>query len=331
MDDEIVDGSLNSGAIGTGNDARLALLAEINDRNDREGAEELADVNDDGTTSAFVAESEEKDPEVTEIEPEVIEPAAQEPQASEPEIQAQAPKFKIKVNGKEIELTQDELIARAQKVESADVYLADAARAKRAAEAPPPPEGPTAEEIQRQQDEEDARIVRAIQMGTEEEAKIAVRLLTSRVATRPSVSPDDMSRAIDERLAFNEAITAFRKNFSDIANEPLLNSLAQQRDANLVASGDTRSYTERYESIGKELRAWKEGLVPAPKNQDDLKAADTSFADKDAKKAAAPKTPVIATKKVAKVVEEEEDGDEDTATVIANIRKARGGPQWMRN
>jgi hypothetical protein len=248
-----------------------------------------------------------------------------------PELEVQAPKFKIKVNGKEIELTQEELIARAQKVESADVYLADAARAKKASEAPPPPEGPTAEEIQLQQDEEDARIVRAIQMGTEEEAKIAVRLLTSRVAARPSVSPDDMSRAIDERLAFNEAITDFRKNFPDIASEPLLNSLAQQRDANLVASGDTRPYKERYESIGKELRAWKEGLVPAPKAQEDPKVPDVSFADKDTKKAAAPKTPAIATKKVAKVEEEDEDGEEDTATVIANIRKARGGPQWMRN
>jgi hypothetical protein len=328
MDDEVVDGSLNSGAVGTGNDARLALLAEINDRNDREGAEELADVNDDGTTSAFLVEGEKKEPEVTEVEPEVIEP---EPVAKAPEPEIQAPKFKIKVNGKEIELTQEELIARAQKVESADAYLADAARAKRASEAPPPPEGPTAEEIQRQQDEEDARIVRAIQMGTEEEAKIAVRLLTSRVAARPSVSPDDMSRAIDERLAFNEAITDFRKNFPDIASEPLLNSLAQQRDANLVASGDTRPYKERYESIGKELRAWKEGLVPAPNAQGDPKVPDVSFADKDAKKAAAPKTPAIATKKVAKVEEEDEDGEEDTATVIANIRKARGGPQWMRN
>jgi hypothetical protein len=44
----------NSGdAIGTGNDARVAMLDRINDVNDSARAEELAEVHDDGTTSEF--------------------------------------------------------------------------------------------------------------------------------------------------------------------------------------------------------------------------------------------------------------------------------------
>ena len=324
-DTDDVDSSSGSGAVGTGNDDRLAKLAAISAKNDREAADQFAEVHDDDSTSPFELEDEAGVPKTPEEEaPEVKEPEEESP--AEEEV-APPTKFKIKVNGKELELTQEELIARAQKVESADQYLADAARRRKELE-PPAPTGPTAEELQRQRDEEDARIVRAIQMGTEEEALAAVKLLSSRNAQRPSVSPDDMSRAIDERLAFNEAITKFRTDFSDIAGDPLLYSLAQQRDIQLVEANDTRPYAERYEAIGKELRAWKESLAPAPKKDDPV--VDTSLADKKARKELAPKIPTAATKKVAKVEEEDDNAEEDAHSVIANIAKARGGPQWMR-
>ena len=332
MDENEVSGESSGNVVGTNNDARLRMLQEINDRNDRESAADFSDINDDGSLTAFDVEPAEdeaakidepsdevKEPEVTEPEPEVEEPPIQ--------------KFKIKVNGKEIELTAEELIARAQKVESADQYLADAARARRETEAevrPQIPAGPTEAELLQQRDEEDARIVRAIQMGTEEEAKAAVKLLTSRIAPRPSVSPDDMSRAIDERLAFNEAISEFRREFPDIHGDPLLTALANQRDIDLINKGDNRPYIERYKTIGMELRAWKESLAPAPKAEKEVKEADTSLEDKKAKKAAAPKVPSIAAKKVAQVKEDDDDGEEDTSAVIANMAKARGGPQWMR-
>lgn len=326
--DDAVDSSSGSGAIGTGNDDRLAKLAAINDANDRELAEDLAGIDDDGKLVPYELEGEE--PKEEEPEAKVEEPEA-EPKVEEPPVVAAAPqKFKIKVNGQELELTQEELIERAQKVESADRYLAEAAKAKKQAETQPTEPGPTAEELQRQADEEDARIVRAIQMGTEEEAKAALKVLSARISARPSVSPDDMSRAIDERLAFNEALTKFRTDFPDITGDPLLNTLAQQRDAQLVAAGDTRPYATRYQSIGQELRAWKESLIPAPAKEEP-KPEDTSFANKEAKKAAASKPVVAATKKVPQVQDEDENAEEDPSTVIAKMAKARGlAPHWMR-
>ena len=320
-DDANVDGSAGSGAIGTGNDERLARLAAINDANDANNAEELADVNDDGTTTPFLVESD-----AAEVVPEEVPPKKVKSESDDSD-DLPVQKFKLKINGKEVEFTQEELIARAQKVESADQYLADAARQRReAVPAEPVPAGPTAAELQRQRDEEDRAIVRAIQMGTEEEALQAVRSLEARRAG-PSVTADDMSRAIDERLAFNEAISKFRTDYADIARDPMLNSLAQQRDNQLIAEGDSRSYAERYEQIGKELRAWKESLVPAPQ----VKApVDTGMEAKAAKKAAAPTVPIAATKKVQQVKPDEDDGEEDASSVIANIAKARGGPQWMK-
>jgi len=317
------DSSAGSGAIGTGNDERLARLDAINDANDASNAEELADVNDDGTTTPFLVEGD-----AAEVVPEEVPPKEiAEPEADDEPVR----KFKVKVNGKELEFTEEELIARAQKVASADEYLADAARQKREAAAQPAaPAGPTEAELQAARDAEDRAIVRAIQMGTEEEALQAVRKLDERRA-RPSVTTDDMSRAIDERLAFNEAISKFRSDYSDISGDPLLNTLAQQRDNELIASGDARPYAERYEQIGKELRAWKESLSPAPAKEPEVKEpVETGMEAKKAKKAAAPTVPVSATKKVQQVKPDEDDGEEDASSVIANIAKARGGPQWMK-
>ena len=47
------DSSSGSGAIGTGNDARIALLNSIGDSADELRGEDFADINDDGSTSEF--------------------------------------------------------------------------------------------------------------------------------------------------------------------------------------------------------------------------------------------------------------------------------------
>ena len=313
--DDGIDSSSGSGAVGTGNDARLALLAQINDANEEALGEDLADINDDGTTSPFrenVAAQGEDDQQ-----------AAPEPETP-PVV-----KHKIKVNGQELELTTEELIARAQKVESADQYLAEAARQKREATAAPvvpTSQGPTAEELQRQKDAEDREIIRGIQMGSEEEALAALRRLEERASKRPSIEMDDVSNAIDERLAFNEAMREFNTKFADVVSDPVLKKLAAERDRELLASGDKRPYSSRYEEIGNSLRAWKESI--GGKKADPAPVADLS--SKVAKKAAAPAAPVGGTQKVTQRAEEDDNGEENASDVIAAIAKQRGGPQWMR-
>jgi len=319
------DGDAGGGndSVGTGNDARIALLNQIADSADVGREDELADVHDDDTTTPFKAN---KDLTVEDDEP------APEPEAAtaEPDPEPVSKTLKLKVNGKEVELTEQQAIERLQKIEAADEYLRQAAEVKKAATklvGPPVPVTPSPEELQRRADEEDRALVRAIQMGTEEEAAAALRKLREQSSARPSLSRDDVSRTIDDRLAFNTAIDQFSKDYKDVWTDPVLKKLALDRDTALLAEGDDRPYLERYTAIGSEIRSWKESLVGASRKEEPL-VADLS--EKEARKASAPKVPVAASAKTKPPAQEEEVDDSPTS-VIQAMAKQRGGPQWMRS
>jgi len=307
-------GSDDGETIGTNNDARLRLLDQINDNNDRDRAEELRLVNDDDTTEPFQAEPAPD----TNVDPE----PSPDPQP-EPEPVALAPAPKIKVNGEEVELTP-ELIAKAQKIASGDKYLEDAALAARQpAKAQPsvdPEPSPPADAGVKPGSEEDLALIRAIQMGTPEEAYAALQKLR-----QPQISIETIGRIADERLNFNTAIDWFDNEYADLVSDPDLHAMVLRKDSQLVKEGDKRSYKERYKDIGDEVRKWRDDLVkkftPAP-------AADP-LKTKEERKAQAPQVPVAASAKSRPAVQEEEK-DESPSVVIANMAKARGGPQWAR-
>ena len=162
-------------------------------------------------------------------------------------------------------------------------------------------------------------------MGTEEEAAAALKKMREQVSARPSLSRDDVSHTIDERLAFNTALEKFSTEYQDVWMDPVLKKLALDRDTALLTSGDARPYYERYASIGNEIRSWREGLIPK-----DKKPAVDALDVKEQRKASAPKTPTAASGKV-KAPRTEEEVDESPSEVIATMAKQRGGPQWMRN
>lgn len=310
-----MDENENTGeAVGTGNDERIARLNAIADSTDVERADEFANVNDDGTTEPFVADAA---PAETPVEEEETTAAVSE---EDPE-----KKYRIKVNGKEIELTEAELIARASKIEAADEYLRRAAEANRRVQEPAAPAlvvDPNV--LQRQRDDEDLALVRAIQVGTEQEALAALRKLREQAGARPSLSRDDVSRTIDERLAFNTAIDRFSTEYSDVWSDPILKKIAFDKDAQLLQQGDTRPYWERYQEIGNEVRSWKESLAPAKK-------VETTISDKETRKASAPKVPTPASAKSKPAKVEEDDIDDNPSAVISAMAQRRGGPQWMRS
>jgi hypothetical protein len=303
-------------AVGTGNDERIARLNAIANQNDIDQEDQLGDVNDDGTTTPFQAEKPEAAEESVVEETEPTEAVAEEPAP------VVVTKHKIKVNGREIELTTEELIARAQKVESADEYLRTASQARK--EATTKLVGPSQDDLRRLQDEEDQALVRALQVGTPEEATAAIRKIRAQAGERPSFTQDDVSRTIDERLAFNTAITAYRTEYDDIVSDPFLDKLALDRDAELLGSGDTRPYLERYREIGEELRTWVKSKTPA------TKVEDVGMDARKEKKAAVPKIPASASAKTRAPVAEP-DEDDTPSTTIAAMAHSRGGPQWMRN
>lgn len=310
--------------VGTGNDARLAMLARINDANDTADADQYADVKDDGTTEPFVVANANGEQEPLKDEA-VVEPIVDhdaDPAGTQdvaPAAEA-APTFKIKVNGKEIELTQEQLIIRAQKVEAADAYLAEAARIKKDAEnTRAQPQLPDPDATARAE-EEDRALVRAIQMGTEEEAMAAIRKLKT---VPPSLTADEISRTVDERLTFKEAASKFQSEYQDLMGDDVLRKMVLQRDRELVAANDKRPYWDRYQEIGNELRSWRDALVkpavtPEPK---------TVVSDKLNRKAAVANAPKAASVK-APAPANEDDKEESVSEIIAAIAKRRGGPQW---
>lgn len=312
--------ALPEDTLGTGNDARVAALNAIMDKNDVARADEFMDVADDDKTVAFVPP--ELPPAESELQPEIQSTEISPPPASEP---SDVKKFKIKVNGKELELTEEEVLERASKVESADEYLRIA---KASAPTTQPSSlvakaGPTEEELQRARDEEDRALARALQVGTEEEAVAAIRKVRA-ASAGPSVSPDDVARTVDQRLAFNTAIDQFSKDFPDIWKDPVLKDLAFRRDKALLAAGDSRPYLDRYTDIGKGLMEWVGNVAPK------VTPADDGLDAKHALKAAAPQVPITASGK-QKPAAAADDKEESSSEVIANMAKSRGGPQWMRS
>jgi hypothetical protein len=318
------DGSDTGGeTVGSSNDARVAMLERINDLNDQLRADELADVNEDGTTTEFRAALPMGDPEDAAVIEQELARATQEVTTDDVDAELAEEMFQIKVNGKTIPLTRSQLIERAQKVEAADTYLAEASRIRKAADhktqsvsAPTPNR-----EAQESAALEDRRaLVRAIQIGTEEEAMAALEKLQR---PAPSVTADDMARTVDERLNFKSAVAKFETDFSDVMSDPLLREVALRRDSDALAAGDTRGYWERYSAIGEDLRAWKKQFAsPAPVV---LPAAET----KQSRKATIAPPPQLASRK-APAAQQEDDREESVTDVISAIARARGGPQWAR-
>jgi len=314
------DGTNNDGeAVGSGNNARLAMLAKINDANDAAHADDYASINDDGTTEKFTVQQDDGT-QVQLTDDTVADPeadAAIEALARESDTAPPAPQMITrKVNGREVTKSLDDWLVTASKVEAADNYLAEASRLRQ-------------EQIQKAQAsvvadpapdtvDDDLAFARALQMGSEEEAAAAVRALRR---GSPSVSTADIAKTIDDRLTFNQAIQQYRKDYADIVGDPILNNLAQETDAKLIAAGDTRPYDVRYKDIGDSLRAWvaKKTQAAAPPVVQPV--------DKLARKQAATPAPKPASQKTVSLVEPEVE--ESMSDIIAGIAKSRGGPQWM--
>lgn len=298
-------------SVGSGNDSRLKLLADINDKNDVERADQFAYVNDDDTTEPFEA------PQITDsdAETEVKEPDTDTTPPSQPQ------KVTLKINGVEKEVTLDEALALAQKVAAADEYLEEARAARKAAK-DTEADKPTAEELARAQVDEDLKLIRAIKTGSDEEAVAALRKV------RGPVNMDEIGRTIDERLAFDRALEWFNAEYTDLVSDAQLHQIVLQKDEELVRSGDKRPYKERYKAIGDDVRQWRDDIIK--KHTPATTPADTTLQDKERAKREAPKTPAAA---AAKAAPPRDDGDkeESPAEIIANMAKVRGGPQWMRS
>lgn len=307
------DGPSPGGAVGIVDQERLDRLDQLAEKATAQyGGQEPAKVDPpepvierelvhqpkDPKTGKFMS----KDPEAT--EPEAVEPVAEVAPEPEPApVEPPAPvihKHKIKVSGKELELTTEELIARAQKVEAADDYLRQAAQVYKSTKEPAPePKAPASVE------EDDAALARAIQTGTEQEAVAAIQKLRA----RPSASADDVLRIVNTQLAITEANRKFESEYADIVQDPYLRSMVQMELQQRIQRQDPRSYQENLFEIGENLKKWKASLLPV----------SAQVQEKQARKASVTVIPTAAARAAGKT----EDKPETASDVIAELARQR--------
>lgn len=273
-DNEQIGQEDNQDAVGSRNDDRLALLGQIGDSSEARRADEF----DEG--QEFTGDA---------------------PHIEDDHVEDSPRRNTIKVNGAEIELTP-ELIERAQKVEAADQYLSEAARLKREAEAQY--SQPSRRDVVEHVEVDDMALVRALQMGTEEEAVAAIRALRA-----PSFSKDEMLAAARDQIAMDGAVKKFQSDYKEIWDDPMLKKLAFDRDQELIQTTNL-DYADRYDKIGKELMEWS-GKFKG------------SFSEKKERKAAAAENVVQISSRRAEPVQEQEQ-EESTTDTIAAMAQRRG-------
>lgn len=199
----------------------------------------------------------------------VDEPLTEPEQAPEPEQQAAV---KVKVDGNELEVTQDELVRAYQKNVAADRRLEEAARILRQAEeiaqqhaaAPTatPNTGITPEDLKSQA----ADVLSKLYDGDQDAATEALAQLITKAKGGDQPTPQPAMTQIDdealtgkvlERIALNDAMSKVRTDYPDIINDPDLELLATIKVNRLVEQGSPRSKAilevseAMYKSMGK--------------------------------------------------------------------------------
>ena len=268
--------------------SRNALLNEINDINKERHAQEgyNDEENNEGSDEPVkeVQEPEEKE--------EITEPEKEVPLVA---------KRKFKIDGKDIELTEDEITERVQKSAAVDKRLEEATRmledARRATLAPKPSETPLPASPSSRADvgldEKDLiqNVTKAVMYGDEEQVTKAFEAILGRgrsgdAATHTQgMKPQEVQSYVLETLAFERGKQLLETKpeqggYSDIWEDPMLKGMFQKREAELRdVQKDVRPYADLYKAIGDEIRTWRDALIAqhTPKtgleDRDKLKAA----------------------------------------------------------
>jgi hypothetical protein len=259
-----------------------------------EAAAEAADAESEAARAALEAEAAATD-----------EGATAEPIEPEPE---DAPKkYKLSINGREVELTEAEVLARAQKVASADEYLQTAAEALKRTQAPTPSDEDVPANVQ--EEDMEAALTSALMGDKEAIAKIAQRLKA------PSGVTPDVQRAVDDRVSFRSAVDWFKAEYADVTTDPMLYQLVVQEDAKLAKTQPALAYRDRLKSAGDSVRSWRDKIKgPAP--------AAPPANPKLARKASVAPVPQ-ASASARQTAATDEDEEESVSSVIQKMAEAR--------
>ena len=332
-----------------GNRARIDRLAEIADNNEQMRASEMVET-EDGNLKAEPTEEEKKEA-AAESESMEAEQALAEMQAKAlqeegvdpatgketPEGQEEAEEkvsepadtkvvngetyYLTVVNGTEKWLTLTQLRTTAQKVESADQYLAAAAESVRNAArldlSHKPDEPSKIDEVDLEK-----TLISAVQGDQEAIKKLASVFNGLREArAKPSEVTPDVLQQIDERWSFRRAAEWFEDQYQDLLGDPVLKKLVYDKDAELAKDSPTMPYKKRLKTAGDDIRDW----LKKKTGTTEVKAAVASETKADRKKTLV-NVPSAAARQTPPADEEAEESVED---VIQKMAKARGQARAM--
>lgn len=215
------------------------------------------------------------------------------------------------INGKEKWLTLAQLRTTAQKVESADEYLAAAsASVRNSARLALSPE----DETDKVEEVDLEKTLSSAVLGDQEAIKkLASVIKEAREAkAKPSGVTPDVLQQIDERWSFRRAAEWFDEEYADLLTDPNLKRLVYERDSELAKATPTMPYRQRLKAAGDEIRGWKQKLsgvrVVPSKDKSDRKKELVNVPS-----ASARQTPVV-----------DEEAEESVEDVIGKMAKARG-------
>lgn len=316
------------------NQSRLERLSAIADGNDAAGTAEMQEVDggnlvmketpspeereaaaarEEEESQRFLAEQEAKalqtegaEPVQTDGEPEAV--VEEAPQPADVKVVNGVSHYLTVVNGKEKWLTLEQLRVAAQKVESADEYLASAAASVRNSSRLTPSKQ---DESSRVEEVDLEKMLSSAVMGDEE----AIKKLAAAIKARPSAVTPDVLQQFDERWSFRRAAEWFEEHYADELSDPFLKRLMYERDAELAKDDPHLPYKQRLKKAGDEVRTWmqkKSGTAP-------VRAATSQ--NKLERKKVLVNVPSAAARQAAP---EDEDAEESVEDVIARMAKARG-------
>ena len=316
------------------NQSRLERMSEIADGNDAAGTAEMQDVDggnlvlkesaspeerealaarDEEESQRYLAEQEARALQTEGAAPEVdeaVEPKkpTEESTPSDVKVVNGITYYLTVVNGKEKWLTLEQLRVTAQKVESADEYLASAAASVRnsARLTPSKPDEPS-----RVEEDDLEKTLSSAVMGDED----AMRKLAAAIRAKPSAVTPDVLQQFDERWSFRRAVEWFEEAYEDELKDPFLKQLVYQRDADIAKEEPHLPYKQRLKKAGDEVRAWiqkRSGAGPV--------RAVTSPNKLERKKVLV-NVPSAAARQASP---DDEDAEESVEDVIGRMAKARG-------
>lgn len=294
------------------NKGRLAQLEEISLKNSEERKQyaEYHGINPPEEEAPV------EEPETVEDPVEAAEETPEEEPAEEREDQPKERMVKIKVDGREMEVPESKIMEEGrralQKETAADKRLQEATELLRQAKEQFGQMGRPSEPKQTRDlsKMDDLELARRIQMGTEDEAAEAVRIMRD----RDTVSPDNVASMVESRVLAKLKFEEVRSEFADVLEDPYLSQLAVMEDQRMIADGDTRLPHERLPDIAKKLREWR-----GPKTTGKVVVGDLE--QRRSAKAAAASIPAAHGRKPSAQSEQKPQTREQ---IIEEMRKARG-------